>query len=77
MKGYSPTSLLHRKLKAKLSGFSTKIQSSKVYGSLQDLTVISKRNNKEQVTKYKCSNSDTEDYDEDNKAIESGLGTYR
>ncbi|GJQ80151.1 hypothetical protein Trydic_g23729 [Trypoxylus dichotomus] len=62
---FTPTSRLRRKLKTKVATLQSRLQTSKVFGSFQDLTSLDRVKIKDRVRKFKCSSSDVDDYDSD------------
>ncbi|KAK9707930.1 hypothetical protein QE152_g27575 [Popillia japonica] len=61
----TPTSRIRRKIKTKVATFGNRIQSSKVFGSFQDLSILDKDKIRKRMRKFKCTSSDIDDYDSD------------
>ncbi|KRT85778.1 C2 domain containing protein [Oryctes borbonicus] len=62
---FTPTSRLRRKLKSRVATLQNRFQSSKVFGSFQDLRSLNTERVKDGVRKFKCTSSDVDDYDSD------------
>lgn len=61
----TPTSRIRRKIKTKVATFGNRIQSSKVFGSFHDLSILDKDKIRKRMRKFKCTSSDIDDYDSD------------